>query len=389
VLKWLLHIIYLLSGIAAVLIGQVLPIFAARFDLNDLQLSYFFPAQFAGSLTGSFMSHYLGVRGRYVSAASVGGLLMASGMLVMNMDSYAACLGGFFVNGLGIGLSLPSINMLIAESEPERSGPALTFLNFCWGLGAIVCKPLVDAMSTANDTRYTLYVLPLPLFAAALMLLRRANLSSSRDRAQPADDTADVPIWRTSTALLIGLFNFIHVGFESGMGGWLTTYTGRIAGEPLLPWLSPTLLYFSCFVIGRGIAPAFFRFLDENRLLFMGLAIVGTGIALTLAADTVLLLSVGACVTGFGTSWIFPANVARFSKIFGPAANRRATPLFMAGTLGAAAVTWLIGFVSERNGDLRYGMFVLGASIAMLLVLQAILFFRTPVTADRAISDTP
>jgi len=28
-------------------------------------------------------------------------------------------------------------------------------------------------------------------------------------------------IWSTSLAWVLALFNFIHVGFESGIGGWL------------------------------------------------------------------------------------------------------------------------------------------------------------------------
>ena len=43
-LSILLHIVFFVSGIATVLIGQVLPILSAGFALNDLQASFFFPA---------------------------------------------------------------------------------------------------------------------------------------------------------------------------------------------------------------------------------------------------------------------------------------------------------------------------------------------------------
>jgi fucose permease len=185
-----------------------------------------------------------------------------------------------------------------------------------------------------------------------------------------------VSIWRMPIAWAIAFFNFIHVGFESGMGGWLTTYTGRVEGEPVIHWLSPTLLYFLFFVLGRGVAPLLFRFFNENQMLFLGLAFMLGGITLTLIAGTVVALGVGAAVAGFGTSWIFPTNISRFSKTFGPAANRRATPLFAAGTLGAAAVTWLIGFLSDKTGDLRSGMFVLGFSVVILILLQIALAIR-------------
>src|SRR4051794_18985562 len=106
-LKAVLHGTFFLSGIVTVLIGQVLPIFAKRFSLGDLELSYFFPAQFSGSLAGTLVSSWFGRRDRYFAATALGGLLMASGILLMNVPVFGVCLLGFCVNGLGIGMTLP------------------------------------------------------------------------------------------------------------------------------------------------------------------------------------------------------------------------------------------------------------------------------------------
>jgi len=94
------------------------------------------------------------------------------------------------------------------------------------------------------------------------------------------------------------------------------------------------------------------------------------GMVVVLSATTVMGLSVGATIAGFGTSWIFPTNVSRFYKTFGPSASRRSTPLFIAGTLGAAGSTWLIGFISDRTGSLNSGMYVLIISVILLVILQ-------------------
>ncbi len=365
-----LHVIFFLSGITTVLIGQVLPILAKHFSLNDLMVSYFFPAQFAGSLAGTFLTSHFAKRDNYFAATLFGTVLMAAGILMMNIDVFSVCLVGFAVNGIGIGLTLPSINMLILEMSRERAGSALSVLNFCWGVGAIVCKPFVDLFGTHDQLGLTTYILAIPLLimAAGLMLL-------GSGREKEADGSWDAgpdntPIWSTPIAWLIALFNFVHVGFESGIGGWMTTYTERVPGEPLASWISPTLLYFSFFVLGRGFAPLLFKFLNENRMLMLGLLIVLLGMGVILSASSVLLLSLGATIAGFGTSWIFPTNVARFSHTFGPTATRRATPLFICGTLGAASSTWLIGFISDRTGSLHSGMYVLLAAVGMLLVLQ-------------------
>lgn len=380
--KIVLHVIFFLSGITTVLIGQVLPVLARHFTLSDLQVSYFFPAQFAGSLVGTLLTSIAGKRNMYFAATITGSLLMAGGIMLMNVDIFAVCLLGFAINGMGIGLTLPAINMVILEANPDRAGSALSVLNFCWGLGAIVCKPFVDFFGTADQLGMTTWLLAIPLASGAgtLFLLGGGRREANTDTA--ADDIDTTPIWRTPIAWMIAAFNFIHVGFESGMGGWLTTYTGRVPGHPLASWISPTLLYFSFFVLGRGVAPILFRFFNESKMLILGLLIILMGMAVILSAPTVVALSLGAAIAGFGTSWIFPTNVARFSQTFGPTASRRATPLFVFGTLGSALSTWLIGYISDLTGSLHSGMYVLLAAVMLLIILQIAIGTR-PVAEAR------
>ena len=369
----LLHFVFLLSGIATVLIGQVLPVLSGKFDLNDLQSGYFFPAQFAGSLTGTLLTNWFGRKGKLVLASTIGSALMAAGLLMLNLGSYELVLAAFLVNGLGVGLTLPAINVLILERDPENSAAALTFLNFFWGVGAIVCKPFVDLTVRDMSLWLTTGIIAAPLAIAAVLLPLLPSKSEARVERPAEGEASLVPIWSTPMAWAIAAFNFIHVGFESGFGGWLTTYTNRLEGSVSLHLMSPTFLFFLFFVIGRGIAPLFFRFLNENRMLLASLITILIGLAVALSADGILQLSLGASLCGIGTSAVFPTNVSRFSKTFGSDAMRRATPLFIAGTSGATVVTWLIGFLSDRTGSLHSGMLVLVVSIALLVILQLIL----------------
>lgn len=381
-LKLLLHLMFFLSGIATVLIGQVLPVLSRSFGLNDLYAGFFFPAQFSGSIIGTLVSGRFARRNDHKNAVVAGGVCFCVGILLLTAASYAACLSGFFVLGLGVGLTLPSINMVIVELSPDRSGPALSFLNFFWGLGAIVCKPFVDAFSSETNFIGTALILAVAIAVTTILLIFTSVEAKPHERMDAADPNS-TPIWRHPVAWAIATFNLVHVGFESGMGGWLTTYAGRLPGEMPAVWLSPTLLYFLLFVIGRGAAPILFRFLDDNKMLFLGLFIVAAGMVLALSADSVALLGAGAALAGFGTSWLFPTNISRFSKTFGPEATRRATPLFVAGTIGAALSTWLVGFISDAAGGLWFGMLVLGGCSVVLIVIQTTLALRTDAGKDR------
>lgn len=383
VLKILLHAGFFLSGITTILIGQVLPILASRFNLNDLQASYFFPAQFVGSLLGTFLTSWFGKQNKFLAASLIGCFLMGGGILMLNLGSFELCLAGFFCNGIGVGLTLPSINMLIFELNPQRATAAVNVLNFFWGLGAIICSLTVNSLSKSIGFFPISAILAAFLFLIALfILLTPKGIEQKPTLEEENSDDFSIPIWTNPIAWTIAFFNFIHVGFETGIGGWLPTYTERFEGQTYLWWLAPTFLYFLFFVIGRGVAPIFLRFLNENQMLFAGLLTILFGMGVLLFAKDVLTLGIGASIAGFGTSSVFPTNMSRFTKTFGPSASRRAMPFFICGTLGATFTTQVIGYTSNHFSNLRSGMFILLGSGIILLFLQIFLQFQNkPKTA--------
>jgi len=378
-LNTLLCAAFFLTGIATVLIGQVLPILVKRLEIDDRQAGYFFIAQFAGSITGTLGSMWFARRNSFLPANVFGCILIAAGVLFLNFHSFQMCLFGFFLTGVGVGLTLPSINLLTLKINFERPASALNVLNFFWGVGAILSQPFVDFLSRGTSLFVPTAVLAVLFVTSAIIfnfMPREIEQDRKPDEENAGDNDAAPPIWTSPVAWMIAFFNFIHVGFESGMGGWLKTYTERLGEEPTAVLFSPILLYFLFFVVGRGIAPLFLRFLNENNLLFLNLLTVLIGTAVILFAGNIFSLSIGASIAGFGTSSIFPTNLSRFSKTFGSAAIRRATPLFICGTLGAASTTWAIGFASYYFGNLRSGMFVLLFSSLALIVLQTFLALR-------------
>lgn len=377
-LKFLLHCGFLASGTITVLIGQVLPILSGRLSLSDTEAGYFFIAQFSGSIAGTFSTQPIVRRFGFGGATTIGFALMLAGILGLNSDVWIACLAAFVVAGFGIGITLPSINMQTVELNRQRITPALNFLNFFWGVGAIFCKPFIDFFGTKTSILQPTLILAAVLFVIGLMIALASRRSRQIEPVDQTENEALPPIWTTATAWLIALFNFVHVGFESGTGGWITTYAMRLPNQTdAATWLSPTLAYFLFFVAGRFVAPVYSRFLNENRMLLLALLTTTFGVVILVTGNSLALLILGASIAGFGTSSIFPTNTARFTKTFGATATRRATPLFISGTLGAALTTWLIGYISTNYNNLRFGMFVLLGSCLFLICLQVYLSARS------------
>ena len=375
----LLHVVFFLSGIATVLIGQVLPVLIRRFSLSDLEAGYLFPAEIlVGALTGNLLSSYIGRRRGYILATGIGCFVMTGGLLLMNSGDYWICIAGFIANGLGTGLTLPAINLLILEMTEGNTAAALSILNFCWGAGAIVSKPFIDLMGSHESIFVPTLLLAVTLaVGGAVTLLATPHAAAAEAPVDPAP-LPDRHIWATGIAWAVAAFNFVHVGFESGIGGWLTTFSDRLDPSSASRLLSPTLLYFGFFVLGRGALPPTFRFVSENAVFLINLVLMLCGLVVSLTANGVVQLSIGAALAGLGTSVIFPMNVARFGRIFGPETLSRAAPFFVAGTVGSATLSWLIGFLSDRVGSLRLGMLTLIASVLFLILLQTGLMLYRP-----------
>jgi fucose permease len=374
-LFYALHFGFFLTGIVTVLIGQVLPVLSKRLSLEDAAAGNFFIAQFLGSLSGVFIFSLMLKRFGFVGTILVGLISMGIGCLLLNASLFALCLLGFYGIGIGIGTTLPAVNMFIAELRPTNRAVALNVLNFCWGIGAIVCAPFFAYFSLETSLLVPTIILASTMFLMALTIFAVAPKDENEQVANSSEQMSDVPIWSTSAAWLIAAFQFLHVGIESAVGGWLTTYSARIAGEITL--FSPTLMFFSLFVVGRGAAPLFLRLMHENTFILFSLILLVGGIFLLISADTQFDLIIGASVLGFGTAPIFPTNMARFTQIFGESATRRSTPLFIASSLGSMLTTSFIGYISTYFNNLRSGIYVILVTGLILIVLQISIAAKT------------
>src|SRR3984885_3073239 len=120
------------TGIPPTLLGPMLPILIARWAMNDTQAGNLFLVQFLASLVGVQLSGVLLARFGFRPAFMLGLLLMGGGAAALLMRSTTLGMVSIATYGLGLGLIVPSDNLLIAEvssGSKSRAG-AVTLLNF-------------------------------------------------------------------------------------------------------------------------------------------------------------------------------------------------------------------------------------------------------------------
>ena len=390
------QIAFLPTGILQTLLGPMLPILIARWALNDTQAGNLFLVQFLASLAGVQLSGLLLTRWGYRPAFLWGLLLMACGVSTLLLGSSALGMAAVAAYGLGLGLVVPSDNLLIAEigsgsssdsgaasqaasqasSEGSSRASAVSLLNFFWGVGAVFCSLMV-AWTAAHK------LLPLFLGSVALFLLLLAfamrNLpfpaaatSSAKSAATP-EGSSSSSSWRElvkSPAIWIfAAIFFLYPGAETAVGGWIGSYVSRLGSQGASIASMMPAFFWTALTVGRALGTVFLRHFSERSVLRAGYGAGAAGIGLMLWAPTLAGVIGGALITGLSFATLYPITVARLSQRFGVAARSIGAVMFSLAAVGPAVIPWMVGVISHSTGSLRAGLLLpLGATVILFLV---------------------
>ena len=388
------QIAFLPTGILQTLLGPMLPILIARWALNDTQAGNLFLVQFLVSLVGVQLSGLLITRWGYRPAFLSGLLLMAGGVPTLLLGSSALGMAAVAAYGMGLGLVVPSDNLLIAEigsgsssgsdasSKGSSRASAVSLLNFFWGVGAVFCSLMV-AWTAAH------HLLPFFLGSVALFLVLLAfamrNLPfpaaatsvATSAESSPSSTSSSIPSsspsWRElakSPAIWIfAAIFFLYPGAETAVGGWIGSYVSRLGSRGAAMASMMPAFFWTALTVGRALGTVFLRHFSERSVLRAGYGAGAAGIGLMLWAPTLTGVIGGALITGLGFATLYPITVARLSQRFGVAARKIGSVLFSLAAVGPAVIPWMVGVISHSTGRLEAGLLVpLGATVILFVV---------------------
>jgi FHS family glucose/mannose:H+ symporter-like MFS transporter len=366
----LAHAGFFLIGIVNTLLGPILPSLSARWHLDDAHAGYLFVAQFAGCITGAAASSPLIKRMGFQPLLTYGfagmGLALA-GLTVSPWHSGIVCVYGL---GLGLGLTIPSINLLIAEVNPDRRASALNVLNFLWGAGAVTGPPFISWLALGTDPARPLFSLAALLGCITLLLFQSVPTRSSRAEQSPViAEASDSRAWISPYFLLTLLLLFIYTGTEMATGGWIPTFARRLDSSSH-SWAVAQSLFWAGLLLGRAAAPLVLRCISSPRLVLSGILIAAAGLGSILTSGELTVLSAATFLAGLGMGPVFPTTFAIFTERLGTQAQRLTGSVFVLTSLGGAIMPWVVGFTSARYGGLRTGLIIPLIGALAMIVLQ-------------------
>ena len=293
-----LHVGFVAAGMATTLLGPVLPALAQRWGVSDALIGLAFTVQFLGTVSMSALSSALVIRlggGRVMLAGFV---LLAAGIGGLTVAPWGPGLAAILCYGFGLGLVLPTTNVLIAAASPGREASAVSLVNVSWSGGAVAWPVLVAYLGGGQRVGLPLAVLALlmAVMATRLMLMARhgaadgftpvSSAIASRVFSPGGQAPALQPDGGRGTAILVATFSamlFFYAGAESAIGGWVAEHVRRIEGSGAgRQWTIAPMVFWAALALGRLLTPLVLRGLAEPRVLVSALTVV-------LAASTLLV----------------------------------------------------------------------------------------------------
>jgi fucose permease len=294
-------------------------------------------------------------------------LLMAAGTSTLFLGTMSLGMASVAVYGLGLGLIIPTTNLMAAEVTTGSRAAAVSLLNFFWGVGAVLGSLLV---AWAAKTQHV------PLFlggvAVSLLVLTFAVRNLPFPPAHPTGESSLrwSAIARNPVTWLFAFVFFLYPGAETCVGGWIGSYVSKTGmGATAVAAMIPAFFY-AALTAGRGVGGWVLRHFSEQRVLQCGYAVATIGIGILLRSSNLMEVKVSALLTGLAYATLYPITVARLSHHYGVEARSVGSVMFSLAAIGPAALPWLVGMVSQSAGSLRAGLLVPFVATAVLFFIH-------------------
>lgn len=348
---------FLLTGTATVILGPLVPYLHARTGVPLPTLAWLFLVQFASHSLGAVVSS-ADVRRSLVTGYPLVAVGLA-GLLI----GWPWALGAIAVMGFGLGLVIPSTNILVARRHPHRRAAALSHLNILWGAGAVSAPLVFAGLKLAGHPGLGPILIALPFIALAVHLPARVPVIEG---VRAAAGASPVSLGALS---LIALQMFLYTGSESSVGGWIITLTAESmpSGSAIPQMIGAS--FWGALLSGRAAAPLVLERFGEARVYLGGLAVGAAATVLLLSAESVGLLWTATVLAGLAFAPIFPILAAGLVEYTHERRPGAAGPVFAVAGFGAGAVPWLAGQVVALAGGVRAALVVPAVAVGLLLIL--------------------
>ncbi|MEV0208679.1 MFS transporter [Streptomyces sp. NPDC050788] len=370
-----------------------IPALKARLDLNAGEVGLLLMATGVGAVASFPLIAYLMRRLGARLLALVSGLCLVGILFALSAaPNYPVALLVLCADGVAVGCLNVAMNAQGAALEAAHGRTAMTQLHATFSAGSFLAALVSSGMNALTSDL-------VPHFAVAsvvlVLLLGGARLRLLPDDPkdqQPAADQGERkggrrPRWLTKPTLVmvwLGVAMVFGEVVEGAMNDWSALYLKDIADASSQVAPLGIAVVSGTMVVARLFGDSWRSRWGDARVVRVGSAVAGTGLALALLAGGVVPALIGFACVGLGVAAVAPClYVAAAAE--GPDALSLVASM---GTTGLLAGPALIGFVAGLS-DLAWGMGIVAASAVIVSLCTTRLRWTptkepSPLAADPA-----
>lgn len=370
-----IHPVFALTAVADAITGPMLPSLARSFHLSDSESGLLFFWIFSGMAAGALLC-----RGNYAR-------VLTSGLFALTVVCFCfpwiprQVLYPFaFFFGVSVGAPMTAVSLFAGRNYPIRRASVLSMLNFTWSAGAMLA-PLIAARLLALSSWRTVFIV---LGSAAGLATVVVGLTI-RDTNETARETPETTGPHNLRLIVVfAFFFFLEVGMETMFGAWISTYVLRTTSTSLVLAAAATAIYWTGFLVSRGLSSLLLMHLSPSRLLWFSVPVAWGASVLLIESHSPWSLTLAILLLGIALAPLFPVALAAFLDRARHSSDSRFV-LALSG-IGASFFPWLVGWVSFGTASLRSGLVV--GPVTLLVMTTLLPFIAVPKTASVAINDS-
>ena len=362
-------LVFLAMGILQALYGPAIPYLLQRFSITPAQAGMALSVHFAGALAGVVLFHRAG-RGlsqRTLLAMAYGLILL--GCLIVGMTVWwPMVLVGAGVIGLGFGGCDFGLNHLFAVGFGSRSTAMVNLLNGFFGLGSIIAPALIGWLGAR-------YYPALFMGCGVACLVPMALLGHLADHLpeEGAGQGAHAGVPGLMAAFV--LIYVLHVGIETGIGGWEPTQLQAMGATPV--WAaSATAGYWLAFTAGRFLVAILGTRMRHATVMLLGSLGMAAGLMVAFVATRLAMPWLAALAyigAGLGIAPLFPTGLAWLGELV-PSSRQAVAAVIALSMIGGVVLPpglgALIGVVGIDSASLCMAMLALVCVAATIFIIR-------------------
>lgn len=378
----LLTIIYLAFislGLPDGLLGAAWPFMYIEFDVPVSYSGIIFMIISAGTIVSSLMSDRLTRRFGTGKVTAISVALTATALFGFSLsrEFWMLCLWAI-PYGLGAGGVDASINNYVAIHYESCH---MSWLHCMWGVGATIGPYIMGGVLSKGQIWNLGYryvgILQLILTAVLIMSLplwkeRSSEYIQEKGAEEISKQEKEEPIGFKQILSIPGakatfVLFFCYCALEQTAGLWASSYLVLWRGVDAQTAATFASLFYIGITVGRGLCGFITMKLEDEKMIWMGLGVIGLGLAMILLPLGNLPALTGLIVVGLGCAPVYPCVVHSTPARFGEDKSQAIIGVQMAcAYVGTCFMPPIFGIIGENISMSLFPAYMLVILVVMI-----------------------